>query len=800
MQLRTPYFFLLVALPAFFSAKISAAPYFNPAALVLNDDEPLMDPAQFQYLRERQFQEEGRYFVTVRVNQRTVSGQWLEFRYHPQQKTLLPTLTRRQWLVWGLRPDASPAFAATDHTEQIKDIAALVSGVTLHFDAAQQALDITIPQRFFLTDEQRGADAALWEPGITAFMLNYDYRFSRSSSRFSHTTGHTLSLKSGFNAGFWRLRHHSRAEHRNGKMTWQSERVWMYRAIPRQRSELQLGELFSSDVLFDTRAFRGIRLASQRDMYPLNQQGYAPVIRGTAGQSAELTVRQQGVVIRRESLPAGDFVIDDLNSVYQGAALDITLEEADGTVRHFTQYGTSVPVMQREGQLQYTLDAGKLNRYGNSHNPLFAQGTAAYGINSFLTLYGGVSAAHHALSSGAGAGINMGAAGGVSADMLLRHASAKQTLRYRINYQAFFPPAGTLFNAGAGYEQHARQWQTRLAQPLPGDNGVISAGYHYNRTGHDGHRDRVLISRDTGYFSHTGRIHYGVNAQYRTGGHYRKADKRVSVSLSVPLDFAGQQARSHFYYHHQAGKSSFQSSANGLTGDEQRLGYSVTHRYQQQEAVHHKSAELRWRHDLGDIRGSINHSRDHNMLSGDIQGGLIIHEKGITLSRPLGETNGLADTGGTGGVRVASRTAARTDHAGFSVIPQLNHYYQNVIRIDPETLPDNADADNPVVQVIPSKGAVVPVRFAVSTGFRAIFALRTPGGVVPFAARIQVKKTDGSTVSGITGDDGEVYLSGLPAQGRLQVVWGEGMHRQCEADFTIPPEQQGLITLPLMCR
>lgn len=293
MQLRTPYFFLLVALPAFFSAKISAAPYFNPAALGLNGDEPLMDPAQFQYLRERQFQEEGRYFVTVRVNQRTVSGQWLEFRYHPQQKTLLPALTRRQWLVWGLRSDASPAFAATDHTEQIKDIAALVSGVTLHFDAAQQALDITIPQRFFLTDEQRGADAALWEPGITAFMLNYDYRFSRNSSRFSHTTGHTLSLQSGFNAGFWRLRHHSRAEHRDGKIQWQSERLRMYRAIAPWRSELQLGDVFTDDVLFDSRAFRGIRLVSQSDMHPLNQQGYAPVIRGIAGQSAELTIRQQ---------------------------------------------------------------------------------------------------------------------------------------------------------------------------------------------------------------------------------------------------------------------------------------------------------------------------------------------------------------------------------------------------------------------------------------------------------------------------------------------------------------------------
>ncbi|HAT1512945.1 TPA: fimbrial biogenesis outer membrane usher protein [Morganella morganii] len=800
MQLRISYFFLLMLLPFFFSGKTPAAPYFNPAALSLNGDNTVLDPAQFQYLRERQFQEEGRYFVTVRVNQRRVSSGWLEFHYHPQHKKLLPQVTRKQWLVWGLRPDASSVFAETENTAPVADIAGLVSGVVLNFDAAQQILDITIPQRFFLTDEQRAADVSLWEPGITAFMLNYDYRFSRQNNRFSDHTGHTLLLQSGFNTGFWRLRHHSRAEYRDRKMAWQSERLWMYRAIAPLRSELQLGELFSGDVLFDSRAFRGIRLASQGDMYPLNQQGYAPVIRGIAGQSAELTIRQQGMVIHRETLPAGEFVIDDLNSTFQGSVLDITLEEADGTVQHFMQYGTAVPVMQREGRLRYTLDAGKLNRHGYSKKPLFVQGTAAYGINSVLTLYGGGYAAQHALSSGVGAGVNMGAAGGVSADVLMRHTIAQHYPRYRLNYQKFFPLTGTLLHTGASHEQRSRQWQTRLTQPLPGDNGVVSAGYHYHRTGHEGYGDRRLISRDTGYFSRAGRIHYGVNAQYRTGGRYRKADKRVSFSLSVPLDFAGQQARSHFHYHQRAGQSSLQTSVSGSLGEEQRLGYAVTHRYQQQNTVHDRGAELRWRHDLADIRGRINHSRDQNMLSGDIQGGLIIHENGITLSRPLGETSGLADTGGTGGITMASRIAAQTDSAGFSVIPQLTHYHRNVIRIDPETLPDNADADDPVVQVIPSKGAVVSVRFAVNSGFRAIFALRTPQGVVPFAARVKIRKADGSSVSGIAGEDGEVYLSGLPAQGRLQAVWGKEAQEQCEADFSIPPEQQGLITFPLMCQ
>ncbi|MEM8325023.1 FimD/PapC C-terminal domain-containing protein [Morganella morganii] len=45
-----------------------------------------------------------------------------------------------------------------------------------------------------------------------------------------------------------------------------------------------------------------------------------------------------------------------------------------------------------------------------------------------------------------------------------------------------------------------------------------------------------------------------------------------------------------------------------------------------------------------------------------------------------------------------------------------------------------------------------------------------------------------------------MYLSGLPAQGRLQAVWGKEAQEQCEADFSIPPEQQGLITFPLMCQ
>ena len=110
-----------------------------------------MDPAQFQYLRERQFQEEGRYFVAVTVNQQAVSGQWLEFRYHPQQKRLLPWVNRRQWLIWGLPRMHRRHFAETENTAPVADITALVGGVSLSFDSASAVAGYYYPATFFLT-------------------------------------------------------------------------------------------------------------------------------------------------------------------------------------------------------------------------------------------------------------------------------------------------------------------------------------------------------------------------------------------------------------------------------------------------------------------------------------------------------------------------------------------------------------------------------------------------------------------------------------------------------------------------
>ncbi|WP_413493293.1 fimbria/pilus outer membrane usher protein [Morganella psychrotolerans] len=801
-----------------YSVSAVSKPYFNPAALGIGSTDPLIDISQFQQLSERQFQTEGRYFVSVSVNRQAQPGLWIEFRYHPVKKQLLPHVSRKQWLMWGLRTDAAPEFERADDSAPIDDITQWVSALKVTFDAAQQSLDIIIPQRFFMTAAQRTSDAALWDHGITAFLLDYDYRILHTRDRHYRDTRQSLSLRSGFNHGAWRFRHQDYLDKTKEKQSWQSQRTWGYRAIAPLKGELQLGELYSSDPVFDSRAYTGIRLVSREAMHPQDRQGYAPVIRGITAHSAQLTIKQQDMVLRQVSLPGGEFEINNLYDGLQGADLEVLIEESDGTVQHYFQPGAYVPVMLREGRIKYTLDAGKHTRRKDGSDTYFMQGTVAYGINSFLTLYGGGYAARRAVSGAMGAGINMGAAGGISLDWLTYQQAGARYQRYRINYQKAIWQTGSSLYLRAGETVRVsdsngselcavsagRQWSGQFQQFLAGW-GSLSLGYRYSERIPYQPRKREYYRAsdrvwDTGYYGNFRYVGYGVNYQYRKSGAYQRADNRISISFSVPLEFGGQRLRSHFYYYHQAAGSGTQTSVSGTAGDDYRLSYTLHHGYQHQTGTHRRGGELRWRHDTADLQGSFSSDGNHNIWNGGIQGGVVIHRKGLTLSRPLGESNALVDMDGVGNISLMNANAASTDSRGFSIIPQLNNYNQNTVRIDPETLPENVDIAEPVQQIIPSKGAIVPVRFDVQKGHRVIYALKTRTGSVPFGASVQVKRADGSTVSGIAGDDGEVYLSGLPDSGLLQVKWGDSPAQQCESDIAVPPENQWLVTMTLLCQ
>ena len=73
------------------------------------------------------------------------------------------------------------------------------------------------------------------------------------------------------------------------------------------------------------------------------------------------------------------------------------------------------------------------------------------------------------------------------------------------------------------------------------------------------------------------------------------------------------------------------------------------------------------------------------------------------------------------------------------------------------------------------------------------------GENVPFGAMATVKDSKDSP-GYIVGDNGQVYLTGLDAQGSLLIKWGNGSNEQCQASYSIPDSHAAVTILTELCR
>lgn len=109
---------------------------------------------------------------------------------------------------------------------------------------------------------------------------------------------------------------------------------------------------------------------------------------------------------------------------------------------------------------------------------------------------------------------------------------------------------------------------------------------------------------------------------------------------------------------------------------------------------------------------------------------------------------------------------AVTDWRGYAVVPYLTDYTRNSVGVDPSTLPENVDLTQTNLNVYPTKGAVVKANFTTRVGYQVLMTLKLDNGVVPFGAVATLLNAGMAEVnSSIVGDDGQVYLTGLPERG-----------------------------------
>lgn len=799
----------------------NAAGYFNPALLEI--DNPNQGNADLSIFEDGAVQPPGTYRVDIYLNGMEVDSRDVKFVLATDasgKQSLQPCLSGELLQNMGVRIGMFRSLKASD---ECADFTGAIAKSSADFRFNQQRLDLSIPQAALSSQARGYVSPDKWDSGIPALLMNYSFSGANTDARNSDGSDsdtYYLNLRSGANLGAWRLRNYSTWNRDSkGNEHWDSINTYLQRDIQILRAQLTLGDSNSPTDIFDTVPFRGVQLASDDDMLPDSMKGYSPVVRGIAQSNAQVTIRQNGYVIYQSYVPAGAFAISDLYPTAGSGDLNVTIIEADGTERTMVVPFASVPVLQREGHLKYSITSGQYRSYNDDvEKTMFTQGTAIYGLPHGVTIYGGAQAASKYQSLAMGFGKNLGIIGALSADITQAWAKQEHMAKdsgqsYRLRYGKSFVETGTNFSlasyrystsgfytlqealdsyaGGNNYSSDHKKSRAELtlSQNLWKEGGALSLNLVKEEYWNN---NRSTESAGVGYNNSWKGIAYGINYTYNRNGLDSRnkrtyyTDQIVAVNVSVSLDqwLPGSYAT----YNLNSSENGNTSQNIGLSGTalpDNNLNYSISQGYTSQGEGANGYASADYKGGYGEVNVGYGYDRSQQRMDYGLQGGILLHENGVTLSQPLSETVALVKAPGADDVSITSNTGVKTDWRGYAVVPYVTAYRRNQISLDTATLPDDVDMTLTSASVIPTRGAVVRADFNPNVGQRALMTLiRANGEAVPFGATVSReddKKNDGS----IVGDGGQVYLSGMSDSGTLKVTWGSRADQTCRVSYSV---------------
>lgn len=815
---------------SFAASEAQASDYFNPAALeVGNSAVSALELEQFSVSGG---QIPGVYRVDIYLNGNQVDTR--DITFIDAAGKLQPELTLEQLRSMGVKVEAFPTLQQQPAGQPLSDIGHYIPDADSQFDFSQQRLNLSIPQAA-LTSEARGyVDPAQWDQGIPAALLNYN--FTGADTQRHRGTGdgdsYYLNLRSGLNLGAWRLRNYSTWNDSNGQRNWDNVNTYLQRDIQPLKGQLTLGDSATPGELFGSVQFRGAQLASDDNMYPDSLRGFAPVVRGIAQSNAQVTIRQNGYIIYQTYVPPGAFAITDLYPTASSGDLDVTITEASGAERHFVQPFSAVPVMLREGRLKYALTGGEYRSSSdNVRTPAFGQGTLIYGLPNDSTVYGGLqmSEAYNAQLLGVGHGF--GNVGSLSVDI----TQAKTTLRdgnthrgqsYRFQYAKDIEATNTTFTL-AGYRYSTRGFYDFQEANESGSYSGSDWRYNYNKRS----RAQLIINQtfseygslsfsayqqdywdESGYerslsagynLSYEG-IAYGLNYTYSQTPGSNANDQQLAFNVQVPLSkWIPDSWASYNLNTSRRGNSTQQVGLYGTALADNNLNYNIQQSYGNRGSGASGNLGAGYKGTYGEMQAGYNYTRDSRQLNYGLQGGIVAHPYGVTFSQQQGETMALVRAPGATGTRVQNNTGVRTDWRGYAVVPYVSTYRKNRIALETETLAEGVDIDTNTQMVTPTQGALVLADFQTRLGKRVLMTLSYQGKPVPFGAIAELQQESGAQEnSGIVGPEGQLYLSGVPEQGQMQVKWGNAASQRCRADFRLPSMETDstVLSVNAVCR
>jgi len=749
-----------------------------------------------------------------------------EIAGHP---ILFPCLSIEMLSKYGILTDNYPGLK--DNKTNCAILSA-IQNLSYKMNVATQELHLSVPQVAIRKSLKGIAPVELWDEGINAFRFNYSANISQTSYKNNSdkkSQGLWLMLQPGINFEEWRFRNQS-VWQKNASSPSNFSIVSSYaeRDFNAIKSQIVIGEKSPGAELFDSFNFRGIMLGTNDRMMPFYYREFGPIIRGVAETQTRVTVSQNGNSLYSEVLPPGPYVIDDLLVTGQSGELLVTTEDINGYRNQKIVVWQSPAIAVKENYFRYDIMAGEyIPTDIQKKNEKIAQLTMIYGLPLDMTAYGGVRKTGNFLSYLSGGGISLGKAGSFSLD---RTTSVQKDGAYtqrgylqRFRYSGLYNDSRTSFIATASYSP-SKSYRTldesmlgecNASNTTCGQRGVSKrldlnmrqtltqrVNIYASYSSHETHNNFKNVSSGAGistlipylgyvsgdYFEHKMKDNMGV----------KKTDRVLTASVNIPLTwFSSQKVASSMRILSSGNRTTYDTGINGSTVD-QKFSWNINQlrtvedKYNDTSTYAHTAITSKY----NDTEMFLSTGNGWKQYGAGINGGLVMHSKGITASKSLGETIALIDTNGAKHVSILSANDVETDSSGYAVIPYLSPYQVNTIEVDPTSLQENDDILQTDINVVPTSGAIVHASFINQTGNRLLITLKTASGKkVPFGAIAALNEREG--VTGIVDEHGQLYMSGMPDKGQINVRMREAT---CNVNYKLKKDIKiGLHTLNLNC-
>ncbi|HGM5491399.1 TPA: fimbria/pilus outer membrane usher protein [Serratia fonticola] len=774
----------------------------------------------------------GIYHSAIELNTQLIGREKIQFKPQAGSNTkTVPCYPGSFFSLLNLSAERLLALTPPVHLEQLEQhgycgsLSELLPGASASFDGGEQKLTLSIPQ-LLITRIPRGyANPKLWEDGLSALIVNYIGNVYQSKQQDDSQTYGYLGLRNGLNVGPWRARN-------SGTINWSSQgnggdykntSTYIGRDITLLRSQLILGDAFTSGELFDGVRFRGLRLYSDDRMLPDSLRGYAPVVRGVANSNARVVISQNGFTLYTTTVSPGPFEIGDLYPTSYGGELMVRVEEADGQVRSFTVPYASVPQMLRPGIGRYEVAAGKVNSSGLENRPTFGSLTYQLGLSNLITGYAGAIASEGYASALLGGAMNT-PIGALSLDVTetktrLPSQPTRSGQSYRIGFSQLYPATQTSLSVAAyrfstdgylnlndavqlrdlalrnktsdRYGQQRSLFTLSLSQPLgEGWGSLYATGSHATYWQQNGSQHSMQIGfsnfwRNLNYSFSLSRTLSGQSNENAGNMAGDRRETQYALTLSLPLGSSSRAPTLSMTGTTDSKGSTDLLGLSGNAGEQSQFNYGINSSRNTAGNSNVFSSNVGYHASFANMGATFSSSQGSQQFSGNLDGAMVAHRGGVTLGQSLGETGGLVRAPGAKGARVTNAPGVHIDRFGYAIVPYLQPYHLNQVDIDPKGSSQNVELLSTSNQVAPRAGALVLLDYQTKQSVVTYIKAKRPDGTpLPFAANVFDAQNN---AVGIVGQASLVIADNLAQTGVLQVRWDNTQAEHCDIHYSLPP-------------